>query len=196
MWNNFPSFLTCFSYFCCPFTPGKQPYFEIIEMTTHREPARTVTHARDHWWTLDFANAFVSPAFPGNMVDFRRRCIKLMRARELFPANFAFRCFAYYWMGCWSLQHCDSLVFESIWDFLVEVLDCLTLQQPNDCFYWKAIERKNYIFIRRRWVAIFMLHCFEQMLRRTWYDRTLYLKSVLRTAEQSGKFCYPVCWAL
>jgi hypothetical protein len=20
-----------------------------------------VTHARDHWWTLDFANAFVSP---------------------------------------------------------------------------------------------------------------------------------------
>jgi hypothetical protein len=21
----------------------------------------TVTHARDHWWTLDFANAFVSP---------------------------------------------------------------------------------------------------------------------------------------
>jgi hypothetical protein len=111
MWNNFPSFLTCFSYFCCPFTPGKQPYFEIIEMTTHREPARTVTHARDHWWTLDFANAFVSPAFPGNMVDFRRRCIKLMRARELFPANFAFRWLAYYWMGCWSLQHCDSLVF-------------------------------------------------------------------------------------
>jgi hypothetical protein len=22
---------------------------------------RTVTRARDHWWTLDFANAFVSP---------------------------------------------------------------------------------------------------------------------------------------
>jgi hypothetical protein len=22
---------------------------------------RTVTHARDHWWTLDFANAFLSP---------------------------------------------------------------------------------------------------------------------------------------
>jgi hypothetical protein len=26
-------------------------------------------------------------------------------------------------------------------------------------------------------------------------DRTLYLKSVLGTAELSGKFCYPVCWA-
>jgi hypothetical protein len=39
--------------------PGKQPYFEISEMTTH--PKRTVTHARDHWWTLDFANSFLSP---------------------------------------------------------------------------------------------------------------------------------------
>jgi hypothetical protein len=31
-------------------------------MTTHRttEPL-TVTHARAHWWTLDLANAFVSP---------------------------------------------------------------------------------------------------------------------------------------
>jgi hypothetical protein len=32
-------------------------YYEISE-EDHR---RTVTHARDHWWTLDFANAFVSP---------------------------------------------------------------------------------------------------------------------------------------
>jgi hypothetical protein len=38
-----------------------------------------------------------SPILPGlkNRVDFRRRCIKIVRARELFPANFAFRCFAY-----------------------------------------------------------------------------------------------------
>ena len=28
-------------------------------MTTH--PTPLVSHARDHWWTLDFANAFVSP---------------------------------------------------------------------------------------------------------------------------------------
>jgi hypothetical protein len=28
-----------------------------VRMTTH--PTRTVTHARDHWWTSDFANALV-----------------------------------------------------------------------------------------------------------------------------------------
>jgi hypothetical protein len=28
-------------------------------MTTHS--TSLVTHSRDHWWTLDFANAFVSP---------------------------------------------------------------------------------------------------------------------------------------
>jgi hypothetical protein len=32
-------------------------YYEISE----DDLPRTVTHARDHWWTLDFANAFVSP---------------------------------------------------------------------------------------------------------------------------------------
>ena len=30
-----------------------------------------------------------------NRGDFRRRCIKIVRARELFPANFAFRCLVY-----------------------------------------------------------------------------------------------------
>ena len=29
-----------------------------------------------------------------NRGDFGRRCAKLVRARRLFPANFAFRCFA------------------------------------------------------------------------------------------------------
>jgi hypothetical protein len=29
-----------------------------VRMTMH---PRTVSHARDYWWTLDFANAFVSP---------------------------------------------------------------------------------------------------------------------------------------
>ena len=37
------------------FTPGKQPYFEISEMTTH------TPCTRDYWWTLDFANM---PSFP------------------------------------------------------------------------------------------------------------------------------------
>jgi hypothetical protein len=36
MWNDCPSFLTCIFYIFCFFTPGKQPYFEISEMTTHR----------------------------------------------------------------------------------------------------------------------------------------------------------------
>jgi hypothetical protein len=31
--------------------------FEISE----DDHLQLVTHARDHWWTLDFANAFVSP---------------------------------------------------------------------------------------------------------------------------------------
>jgi hypothetical protein len=35
-------------------TPGKQPYFEISD----DHPLNTIGHARDHWWTLDFANAF------------------------------------------------------------------------------------------------------------------------------------------
>jgi hypothetical protein len=37
----------------------------------------------------------------------------------------------------------------------------------------------------------------KQKALGTRLDRTLYLKSVLGTAEQSGKFifCYPVCWA-
>jgi hypothetical protein len=32
----------------------------IFEISEDDHP-RTVTHARDIWWTLDFANAFVSP---------------------------------------------------------------------------------------------------------------------------------------
>jgi hypothetical protein len=32
----------------------------IFEISEDGHP-RTVSHARDHWWTLDFANAFVSP---------------------------------------------------------------------------------------------------------------------------------------
>jgi hypothetical protein len=32
----------------------------IFEISEHDHP-RLVTHARDIWWTLDFANAFVSP---------------------------------------------------------------------------------------------------------------------------------------
>jgi hypothetical protein len=55
MRNDFPSFLTCIFYIFPFFTPGKQPYFEISEMTTH------TPCARDIWWTLDFASAFLSP---------------------------------------------------------------------------------------------------------------------------------------
>ena len=32
----------------------------IFEISEDDHP-RLVTHARDHWWTLDFANAFLSP---------------------------------------------------------------------------------------------------------------------------------------
>jgi hypothetical protein len=33
-------------------------FFRSVRMTTHPP---LVTHARDHWWTLDFANASLSP---------------------------------------------------------------------------------------------------------------------------------------
>jgi hypothetical protein len=35
MWNDFPGSLTCIFYIFAFFTPGKRPYFEISEMTTH-----------------------------------------------------------------------------------------------------------------------------------------------------------------
>jgi hypothetical protein len=57
MRKDFPSFLTCIFYIFPFFTPGRQPYFEISEMTTHTPMNR----ARDIWWTLDFASAFLSP---------------------------------------------------------------------------------------------------------------------------------------
>jgi hypothetical protein len=38
-------------------TPGKQPFFEISE----DDHPSLVTHARDHSWTLDFANAPLTP---------------------------------------------------------------------------------------------------------------------------------------
>jgi hypothetical protein len=40
---------------------SQQPYFEISDDHPPNTEPRTVTHARDHWWTFDFANAFVSP---------------------------------------------------------------------------------------------------------------------------------------
>jgi hypothetical protein len=63
MWNDFPSFPTCIFYICCFFTPSWQTaiYFKVSEMTTHRTTHSNPGHARDHWWTLNFANAFVSP---------------------------------------------------------------------------------------------------------------------------------------
>jgi hypothetical protein len=42
------------------FTPGKQPYFEISDGHPQTQSTSLVS-AHDHWWTLDFANAFVSP---------------------------------------------------------------------------------------------------------------------------------------
>jgi hypothetical protein len=36
-------------------------YYEISDDHPPNTEPRTVTHARDHWWTLYFANAFLSP---------------------------------------------------------------------------------------------------------------------------------------
>jgi hypothetical protein len=89
MWNDFPSFLTCNFYIFPFFTPGKQPYFEIIGMTTHTPMNR----ARDVWWTLDFASAFL---YPG--VNSRA---------ELVPSP---RAYARRWLGD-KLEHCNIILF-------------------------------------------------------------------------------------
>jgi hypothetical protein len=69
MRNDFPGFLTRIFYIFPFFTPGKHPYFEISEMTTH------TPCARDIWWTLDFASAFLSPG-----VNSRTELVLLPRA--------------------------------------------------------------------------------------------------------------------
>ena len=55
MWNDFPGFLTCIFNIFAFITPGKQPCFEISDDHPSNTEQGTVTHARDHWWTLDFA---------------------------------------------------------------------------------------------------------------------------------------------
>jgi hypothetical protein len=57
----FQTFLHVFFIFFAFFTPGKQPILRSVRWPPTQNPKRTVTHARDHWWTLDLANAFVSP---------------------------------------------------------------------------------------------------------------------------------------
>jgi hypothetical protein len=41
--------------------PLLQAITHIFEISEDDHPLKIVGHARDHWWTLDFANAFVSP---------------------------------------------------------------------------------------------------------------------------------------
>jgi hypothetical protein len=49
IWNDFPNI-------CLP-----QAISHIFEISEDDHPLKFVGHARDIWWTLDFANAFVSP---------------------------------------------------------------------------------------------------------------------------------------
>jgi hypothetical protein len=41
--------------------PLLQAISYIFEISEDDHPLKIVGHARDDWWTLDFANAFVSP---------------------------------------------------------------------------------------------------------------------------------------
>jgi hypothetical protein len=56
----------------------------IFEISEGDHP-RTVTHARDHWWTLDFANAFVSPC-----VNSREKGGKILVADQIYRGRFLF----------------------------------------------------------------------------------------------------------
>jgi hypothetical protein len=82
MWNDFPSFLTCYFYIFASFTPGKQLYVEISEMTTN------IPCARDYWWTLDqsldFANAFLSPDVNSQAELVPSRFVPLARGKHKF----------------------------------------------------------------------------------------------------------------
>jgi hypothetical protein len=59
MWNDFPDFLPCIFYIFGFFT--SYLWQTAIFWDQLDDYPRTMTHARDHWWTLDFANAFLSP---------------------------------------------------------------------------------------------------------------------------------------
>jgi hypothetical protein len=54
-------------YTCMPFKieilliPLLHAISHIFEISVDDHPLKIVGHARDHWWTLDFANAFVYP---------------------------------------------------------------------------------------------------------------------------------------
>jgi hypothetical protein len=59
IWNDFPN-ICLLKLKSCSSHPYKQSaiFLRPVRMTTHS--TTLVNHARDHWWTLDFANAFVS----------------------------------------------------------------------------------------------------------------------------------------
>jgi presenilin-like A22 family membrane protease len=58
MWNDFPNFLTCIFLYFLPSSLLANSHILRSVMTTH---STSLVSARDNWWTLDFANAFVSP---------------------------------------------------------------------------------------------------------------------------------------
>jgi hypothetical protein len=57
----FQAFLHVFFCILAFFTPGKQPYFRDQWGWPPSQHSTPLVSARDHWWTSDFANAFVSP---------------------------------------------------------------------------------------------------------------------------------------
>jgi hypothetical protein len=55
MWNDFPSFPTCIFLFVASSLLANSHILRSVRWPL-TEPL-TVIHARDHWWTLDFAKA-------------------------------------------------------------------------------------------------------------------------------------------
>jgi hypothetical protein len=59
MWNDFPNFLRCTFYIFASSLLANSYILRSVRWPP--TVPRTVSHARDHWGTLDLANAFVSP---------------------------------------------------------------------------------------------------------------------------------------
>jgi hypothetical protein len=144
MWNDFPSFPTCIFYICCLFTPGKQPYILRSVRWPLTEPL-TVTHARDHWWTLDFANAFVSPG-----VNSRAELVPSPYARNGAPRR---------WLGDYSTKTTHEQFFKNIftWKWYLQK-------------YGNYVQQLRTLIIT--FPNINMIECLNSQLTRTKQDNT------------------------
>jgi hypothetical protein len=89
-------------------------------MTTH--PTPLVTHARDNWWTLDFANAFVSPDVNsrGELVPSHGASRRRLGDKNIYKVSL-------YKAFCTEVKQ-TLLLDMSVWTCFVPLLSILTIR--------------------------------------------------------------------